>query len=194
MAELLAHRVPTHVSAHPVQLRPWTMSDLAALVTIYSDPQSANWIDVPQPYSLEVARGFVERTARSRTDGTARHFAVVDDVAEAVVGSAYLHDIDEIARTTEISWLVHPAHRGQGFAPMAATALSGAALDAGFQHVLARISAGNPASVRAAKRAGFSLLRKGEPDDWWSRSATPGADEGGVGLDRGTRSKAERAR
>lgn len=177
MTELLAHRVPEHVSAHPVRLRPWAMSDLAALVAIYSNPQSANWIDVPQPYSPAVARGFVERAARSGKAGTARHFAVVDDVTAAVVGSAYLHDIDDVARTTEISWLVHPAHRGQGFAAAAATALSNAALKAGFQHVLARISVDNPASVRAAERAGFFLLRKGEPDGWWSRPATLDATE-----------------
>lgn len=99
----------------------------------------------------------------------------MDHAADVVVGSAYLHDIDDAACTTEISWLVHPARRGQGFAAAAATALSGAALKAGFQHVLARISPENPASVRAAQRAGFSLLRKGEPDDWWSRTATLGA-------------------
>lgn len=91
-----------------------------------------------------------------------------------MVGAAYLHDIDTESLTTEISWLTHPAYRGVGIATSAAVALSTAALDAGFQQVLARISIENAASARIAERAGFQLRHRGDGDELWDRSRSPG--------------------
>lgn len=158
-----------------VVLRSWRPDDAQLLTAIYGDPLSAQYIEVPQPYDLGQATAFVHRAARSRTAGTAFHYAVTLPGTGDVVGSAYLHACDPAETTTEVSYLIHPHHRGRGLATAALAGLSDAALAGGFRQVLARIAPANVASESAARNAGFRLLRPGAEENWWHRDCSAGA-------------------
>jgi len=86
-----------------------------------------------------------------------------------IAGWIYLTDVDWYARSAEIGYGIRPHARGQGLATEALTALARWALTAGgLQRVWLRISAGNPASLRAAQKAGFvreGTLRRASLED-----------------------------
>ncbi|WP_158607460.1 GNAT family N-acetyltransferase [Flexivirga caeni] len=157
------------IVASTVILRPWCAQDVTALTEIYRDPVSMQYIDVPQPYDANRATEFVLRAAGSRAAGTAFHYAVTLPDADTVLGSAYLHNIATSEVASDVSFLIHPRHRGRGWATAALVALSDAALHAGFRHIYARIDPSNSASESVVARAGFSRLRVEEGEVCWSR-------------------------
>lgn len=155
------------IIASTVVLRPWRAEDITALTAIYSDPLSAQYIDVPQPYDAARAAEFVRRAAESRAAGTAFHYAVTLPDSDTVVASAYLHDLVPTEAASDVSFLIHPRHRGHGWATLALVTLSDAALRAGFRHLFARIEPGNRASEAVVARAGFSRLRADHAEVCW---------------------------
>ena len=150
-----------------VVLRPWCPEDIEALTAIYSDPLSVQYIDVPQPYDAARAAEFVRRAAGSRAAGTAFHYAVTLPDSDTALGSAYLHDFTPAEAASDVSFLIHPHHRGRGWASAALATLSDAALRAGFRHLYARIQPGNRASETVVARAGFSRLRADPGEVCW---------------------------
>lgn len=160
----------TVIAGHHVVLRPWVNDDIEALIAIYTDPLATQYVDVPQPYDTAQARAFVIRTASSRRAGAAFHYAVTLRGSNAVVGSAYLHDVDPVAGTTEVSYLIHPDHRGRGLASDALDALARAALEAGFSQVMAQIGTSNHASESVARRSGFRRLGVIDGENYWHRT------------------------
>lgn len=163
------------ISTDKVVLRPWCASDAGALGVIYGDPLSVQYVEVPQPYDLARATEFVRRAARSRAAGTAFHYAVTLPGAGTVVGSAYLHDFAPTGVATDVSYLIHPDHRGRGFATAALVALTEAALTAGFQQVRARIEPGNRISEAVAAGAGFRLDGANTEEVCWRKTAKDAA-------------------
>lgn len=160
----------TVIAGHHVVLRPWVNDDIEALIAIYNDPVAARYVDVPQPYDAAQARAFVIHTTTARRTGAGFHYAVTLRESDAVVGSAYLHDVDPVAGTTEVSYLIHPDHRGRGLASDALEALASAALEAGFSQVLAQIGTSNHASEFVARRSGFRPLGIIDGENYWHRT------------------------
>lgn len=160
------------IATGTVVLRPWCAGDVEALTAIYSDPLSAQYIEVPQPYDAAQATEFVRRSIRSRAAGTTFHYAVTLPGADTVVGSAYLHDRAPSEAATHVSYVIHPNHRGRGLATAALIGLSEAALSAGFLQVLARTKTGHRASETVAARAGFSVLWSNDEESCWHKTAT----------------------
>lgn len=124
-------------------------------------------IDVPQPYDAAGAAEFVRRAAGSRAAGTALHYTVTLPDSDTFVGSAYLHDFAPAEAASDVSYLIHPRHRGRGWATAALVTLSDAALRADFRHIYARIEPGNSASEAVVARAGFSRRRADHREVCW---------------------------
>jgi RimJ/RimL family protein N-acetyltransferase len=151
-----------------VSLRQWQDDDVPAIVAICDDPEVARFTRVPSPYTERDAREFL-------TGGVVDEmsFAIVaaDDEGE-VLGSIGLRDAGE--KRGEVGYLVAAAARGRGVASRAVRLLATWALTEGD---LARVQLyahiDNPASQRAAERAGFRregvlrayMLLKGERHD-----------------------------
>lgn len=80
-----------------------------------------------------------------------------------IVGSISLFRADWDARTAEVGYGVHPAHRGRGYATEAVRALADRLLGEGvLRRMELRANSDNVASVRVAEKAGFvreGLLR-----------------------------------
>ncbi len=74
-----------------------------------------------------------------------------------IVGAISLFKTHWGAGTTEVGYGVHPAHRGNGYAPEALGGLAHRALGpARLRRVELRAIAGNAASIRVAEKAGFT--------------------------------------
>ncbi len=151
-----------------VSLREWRDDDVAAIVAICDDPEVARFTRVPSPYTERDAREFLDGGVLEEMS-----FArVAADDEEEVLGSIGLRDAGE--KRGELGYLVAAGARGRGVASRAVRLLAVWALtEAGRARVQLYTHVDNPASQRAAEKAGFRregvlrayMLLKGERHD-----------------------------
>lgn len=166
-----------------VALRAWTPDDVQAITDACQDPDIARWIQlIPQPYTLDHAREYVEQSVRNWTDGTGAPFAITDASSGEVIGSIGAGPrTDTVA---EVGYWVRADARGRGAATRALILVSRWVLSTpGLLRLQLRTDAGNVRSQRVAERAGFvreGLLRAngvgrdGSPRDECMFSLLPG--------------------
>lgn len=133
-----------------LELRPWTMADVPALVDACSDPEIRRWIPViPRPYTKEDARAFV----RGEVAGLGQHqFAITE--SGRIVGSIGMKTND--FRTGHIGYWCAPEARGQSLTTRALRMLSRFAFDELKLERLELITdPDNHASQRVAEKVGF---------------------------------------
>jgi RimJ/RimL family protein N-acetyltransferase len=134
-----------------LQLRPWTMDDVPAIVAACNDPEIQHWIPViPRPYTEEDARAFI----RGEVAGIgARQFAITEN--GAVVGSIGL-GVNESLHNAAIGYWCAVEARGRGLTTRALRLLSRYALDELAVERLELITdPDNVASQRVAEKVGF---------------------------------------
>lgn len=151
-------------TASGVTLRPFTLDDVAGVNRALQDPDIARWTRIPQPYTEEAARRWIEDHERMRTEGTQAPFAAVDPVTDELLASVGLVRIDLTERIAEVGYWVAAWARGRGVAAIGTRLVSEWAIgDLGIQRVELLASPDNPASCRSAENAGFTregLLRE----------------------------------
>lgn len=158
-------------------LRPWSVDDAAEIVRcIDGDPEITKWLDqVPQPYTLEDARGYVSGLG-------AQAFAVTETTSGRVLGSIGLQPNDD--GVGEIGYWIRATARGSGTMTRALVLLAAWALtEEGLARVQLRADVENTASRRVAEKAGFRLegimrsahwnARLGRRQDWAIYSLLP---------------------
>jgi len=162
-----------------VELRPWLLRDVPAIVAACNDPETSRWTTVPSPYSERDARAWLERCETAWTDGAAP-LAVVErasgELAAAI--TLWLH-----GRVGELGYWAAPEHRGRGYTPRAVRLVCAWAFDELF---LPRIQLGtfpgNESSERVAEKCGFTregvlrawMEQRGERRDVTMWSLLPG--------------------
>jgi RimJ/RimL family protein N-acetyltransferase len=148
---------PTEITAGRLHLRPWQAGDAPAVLAACQDPEIARWTAVPQPYTAEVARAWVEQLAPAEwAEGRGAPFAVLDAVDGTLLGSTALMRLD--AGAAEVGYWVAPGARGRGVATEALGAVCRwgvGALGLGRLTWLAYV--GNDGSRRVAERVGFAF-------------------------------------
>jgi RimJ/RimL family protein N-acetyltransferase len=133
-----------------LELRPWTLDDVPAIVAACNDPDIQHWIPViPRPYTEADARAFV----RGDVPGIGTHqFAI--SAAGRVVGSIGLA-ANEMGTGHIGYWCVSEA-RGRGLTTRALRLLCRYAIDELRLERLELITdPDNRASQRVAEKAGF---------------------------------------
>jgi RimJ/RimL family protein N-acetyltransferase len=133
-----------------LELRPWTMDDVPALVNACNDPEIRHWIPViPSPYTEEDARAFI----RGEVTGDQHQFAITE--SGQVVGSIGL-SVNQTSRNGHIGYWCAAAARGRGVTTRALRLLSRYALDELKLERLELITdPDNRASQRVAEKVGF---------------------------------------
>ena len=146
-----------------VLLRPWRPTDAMAVFEACQDPLIARFVPIPQPYTLESATGFVERSAVEHETGPSAHFAIVDPTTDRLLGAISRHGPNG-HRAMIGYWLV-PEARGHGYVTRAVSLLADRTFaTTGTIRLELYTDVANDASGRVALRAGFE--REGVRRAW----------------------------
>lgn len=144
------------ISTERLVLRPLDEDDVPALAAMMNDEQVGAWTDVPQPYTEDRARTWVtEQAPAERAAGRGLDLAVAEFLTQRLVGVVRLARTDWHVRSTEMSYIVAPWARGEGYASEAALATAQWLLgDEKFERIELRTAADNTASQQVAQKIG----------------------------------------
>ena len=130
-----------------------------------SDPETVRWLGgevINERYSLEHARGFIERALAGVAAGGLMSWAIADATTDELVGHISLVGRGgELTDTAALGYWAHPAVRGTGATTAAAVTVVDEALTpaadggGGLRRLTLRVAVGNVGSQRVAEAAGF---------------------------------------
>jgi RimJ/RimL family protein N-acetyltransferase len=161
------------ISTERLVLRPLDETDVHALTEMMNDELVAAWTSVPAPYTEDHARAWITKAAPARrTTGEGIVLAVTEFLTQRLVGIMYLQHTDWRVRSGELSYVIAPWARGEGYACEAALALAQWFFhDQKFERLEVRTAADNTAAQQVAQKIGCiseGVLRGA----WIARSKT----------------------
>jgi RimJ/RimL family protein N-acetyltransferase len=137
-----------------VRLRPWRPEDAPAVLAACQDPLIARFIPIPQPYTEDVARTFVDARRRDWATDDERSFAILDAATEELLGAIARHGPH--GHRASVGYWLAPGARGRGAATRALRLVTDWTLrttDVIRLELFTDVD--NDASGRVADRAGF---------------------------------------
>ncbi|MFK4541842.1 RimJ/RimL family protein N-acetyltransferase [Streptomyces tendae] len=144
------------ISTERLVLRPLDEDDVPALAAMMNDEQVAAWTHVPQPFTEDNAATWIgEYAPAERTAGRGLDLAVTEFLTQRLVGVIQLTKTNWHVRATELSYIIAPWARGEGYASEAALATAQWLFgDQKFERVELRTAADNTASQQVAQKIG----------------------------------------
>ncbi|QYX81339.1 GNAT family N-acetyltransferase [Streptomyces akebiae] len=144
------------ISTDRLVLRPFDEDDTQAFTEMMNDEQVMAWTDVPQPFTEREARTWItEYAPTERTSGRGLDLAVTEFLTQRLVGVIQLTRTDWHVRATELSYVVAPWARGEGYASEAALATAQWLFrEQKFERIELRTAADNTASQQVAQKIG----------------------------------------
>ncbi|MFH8801591.1 GNAT family N-acetyltransferase [Streptomyces sp. NPDC017936] len=144
------------ISTERLVLRPLDEDDVPALTEMMNDEQVTAWTDVPQPFTEDGARTWIGgRAPARRAAGRGLDLAVTEFLTQRLVGVIQLGRTNWHVRSTELSYIVAPWARGEGYASEAALATAQWLFtDQKFERIELRTAADNTASQQVAQKIG----------------------------------------
>ncbi|MET8636746.1 GNAT family N-acetyltransferase [Streptomyces sp. NPDC004680] len=144
------------ISTERLVLRPLDEDDLQPLTEMMNDELVGAWTDVPQPFTEQGARTWItEYAPAQRKAGRGLDFAVTEFITQRLVGIVQLTRTNWHIRSTELSYIVAPWARGEGYASEAALATAQWLFgNQGFERIELRTAADNTASQQVAQKIG----------------------------------------
>lgn len=156
-------------------LRPMTLDDAGALFGYRSLPEVNTYTYTPTWTSMADAVAHVEKYVpmlANQEHGFGKWMIVRQDTG-AVIGDVFLNKHSELQGTTEMGYMLHPDHQGQGFATEAvAVALRIGFEEWGVHRIYARVDEDNTGSARVCQKLGMRqearLIESDRRGDVWS--------------------------
>ncbi|MGP9021882.1 GNAT family N-acetyltransferase [Streptomyces sp. BR1] len=144
------------ISTDRLVLRPMDEDDIPDLAAMMNDELVATWTTVPQPYTEAAARTWVTEYAPAQLRaGRGIDFAVTEFLTQRLVGIVQLDETDWRVRSAQISYVIAPWARGEGYACEAALATAQWLFrDQKFERMELRTAADNTASQQVAQKIG----------------------------------------
>ncbi|GAA3169366.1 MULTISPECIES: GNAT family N-acetyltransferase [Streptomyces] len=144
------------ISTERLVLRPFDTDDVPALAEMMNDDQVAAWTDVPQPFTERAARTWItEHAPAERAAGRGLDLAVTEFLTQRLVGVIQLAKTNWHVRSTELSYIIAPWARGEGYASEAALATAQWLFgDQKLERIELRTAADNTASQQVAQKIG----------------------------------------
>lgn len=143
-----------------VVLRAHVPTDAPRVLEAGTDPRARHWLALPDPYTIETAREYIESRRYGHAEGTMLSWAVADPATDELVANISLMKI-RAGEEAEVGYWTHPVARGRGVM----TEACGLAVRHAFVPVqegglgLRRLSVlaaeGNTASLRVIEANGF---------------------------------------
>ena len=144
-----------------LRLRAPEEDDAHRIAQICADSEIARWTNVPSPYTLEDARGWIALAAIERARETVFHVVAVRESDDLVVGAGALRLHTQPEPHGEVGYWVSADARGGGVGSRAVELLTRFAFEAlSFPYVEIVISPDNEASLAVARRCGYSEQRR----------------------------------
>lgn len=143
-----------------LDLRPYEEADFAFLFSLHSDAEVTRYLYFGPSSESEVRETLAKKLGRRalRTAGDPLNLVAVLRETGERVGEATLFWTSEEHRGGEVGYLVHPEHRGRGYATeMSAEMLRVGFEDLGLRRIVARLDARNAASAAVCERLGMRL-------------------------------------
>ena len=146
-------------------LRPWTVGDAAAALSIFGDDQVAHWLAPAMDRVQDLAamrlllQQWVAEDARMTTP--AGRWAIEDLTDGRLIGGATLLPLppdDEF----EIGWQLRPDAWGHGYATEAGLAMAEWAFDQGIEQVIALVRPANSRAAATVRRIGMEWIGETE--------------------------------
>ncbi|MEV7993905.1 GNAT family N-acetyltransferase [Streptomyces sp. NPDC086077] len=144
------------ISTERLVLRPLDEDDVPALAEMMNDEQVVAWTDVRLPFTEDSAHAWItEQAPTERARGRGVALAVTEFLTQRLVGVVQLTRTNWHVRSTELSYVVAPWARGEGYASEAALATAQWLLnDQKFERIELRTAADNTASQQVAQKIG----------------------------------------
>jgi RimJ/RimL family protein N-acetyltransferase len=144
------------ISTERLVLRPFDEDDVPALAEMMNDEQVGAWTGVPQPFTGTDARRWIAEDApAARATGRGLDLAVTEFLTQRLVGTVQLTRTNWRIRSAELSYVIAPWARGEGYASEAALATSQWLLrDQKFERIEIRTAADNTAAQQVAQKIG----------------------------------------
>ena len=144
------------ISTERLVLRPLDEDDVPALAEMMNDEQVGAWTSVPQPFTEDQARTWItEYAPTERAAGRGLDLAVTEFLTQRLVGIVQLAKTNWHVRSTELSYIIAPWARGEGYASEAALATAQWLFsDQKLQRIELRTAADNTASQQVAQKIG----------------------------------------
>ena len=146
---------PQTIVTSRLQLRAFEEKDAPAAIRIFMNQEVAKTYMLPDFASSEAARPLFDRLRQLSLAEDRFVYGIYQ--GETLVG--FLNDVDKTDRFLELGYVIHPDHKGQGFATEALTACVEALFDMGYQAVRAGAFAENPASMRVMEKSGMARIQ-----------------------------------
>ncbi|MFI7404327.1 GNAT family N-acetyltransferase [Streptomyces sp. NPDC049541] len=144
------------ISTERLVLRPLDEDDVNGLAEMMNDEQVGAWTDVPQPFTEDQARHWItEYAPTERAAGRGLDLAVTEFLTQRLVGIVQLAKTNWQVRSTELSYIIAPWARGEGYASEAALATAQWLFgDQKLERIELRTAADNTASQQVAQKIG----------------------------------------
>jgi len=144
------------ISTERLVLRALEEPDTEAFAEMMNDELVVAWTSAPHPYTRDDARAWITELAPAeRTGGRGIVFAVTEFLTQRLVGIVHLQHTDWRVRSSEISYVIAPWARGEGYASEAAYATAQWLFrDQKFERLELRTAADNTASQQVAQKIG----------------------------------------
>ena len=144
------------ISTERLVLRSLDEADIDAFTEMMNDELVTAWTSVPQPYTKADARSWITELAPAeRAGGHGIVLAVTEFLTQRLVGIVQLAKTDWHVRSTELSYIIAPWARGEGYASEAALATAQWLFtDQKFERIELRTAADNTASQQVAQKIG----------------------------------------
>jgi RimJ/RimL family protein N-acetyltransferase len=144
------------ISTERLVLRALDEDDVSPLAEMMNDEMVAAWTSIPQPFTEDGARDWITDYAPTeRTEGRGLDLAVTEFLTQRLVGIIQLGKTNWRVRSTELSYIIAPWARGEGYASEAALATARWLFrDQKFERIELRTAAGNTASQQVAQKIG----------------------------------------
>ena len=155
---MLGVKLASPIETERLLLRPYRPQDYAALFAMQSRPDVARYL-YWEPRTAEEVRGSLEKkiwATEIAGEGDVLALAAVLRETGQVVGDFVLWLASAEHQQGEIGYIIHPDHKGNGYATEGARALLRVAFrDLGVHRVVGKIDSRNAASARVLEHLGM---------------------------------------
>lgn len=158
-----------------VSLRPLRPEDAPRVREACSDPETIKWLGgdiINERYSLENARGFIERALSGVAAGSHMSWAIADTDTDELLGHiSFIGSGGQLNDSAALGYWAHPGARGTGIMKAAAAAVVDEAFaqaadgGGGMRRLTLVVAVGNVGSQRVAEAAGFQRTGRRRQSD-----------------------------